>query len=110
MESVIAACFLDGGLEAALGVVKQFILVEVPVSKLHNVDYKTQLQELVQQKKNQVLSYALIGQSGPDHDKKFDVEVMLNGKVVGSGSGSSKKRAEQDAARAAIEALFENKK
>ena len=110
MESVIAACFLDGGLEAALGVVKQFILVEVPVSKLHNVDYKTQLQELVQQKKNQVLSYALIGQSGPDHDKKFDVEVMLNGKVVGSGSGSSKKRAEQDAARAAIEALFESKK
>ena len=73
MESVIAACFLDGGLEAALKIVQQFILVEVPVTKLHNADYKTQLQELVQQKKNQVLSYALVGQSGPDHDKKFDV-------------------------------------
>ena len=109
MESVIAACFLDGGLDAALKVVQQFILVEVPVTKLHNADYKTQLQELVQQKKNQVLSYALIGESGPDHDKKFDVEVKLNGKVVGSGSGSSKKRAEQDAARAAIESLFPNK-
>ena len=110
MESVIAACFLDGGLEAALQIVQRFILVEVPVTKLHNADYKTQLQELVQQKKNQVLSYSLVGQSGPDHDKKFDVEVMLNGKVVGSGSGSSKKRAEQDAARVAIENLFPGNK
>ena len=106
MESVIAACFLDGGIEAALKVVQQFILVEVPVTKLHNADYKTKLQELVQQKKNQVLSYRLAGQSGPDHDKQFDVEVSLNGSVVGSGSGSSKKRAEQMAARSAIEKLF----
>ena len=106
MESVIAACFLDGGMEAALKVVQQFILVEVPVTKLHNADYKTKLQELVQQKKNQVLSYRLAGQSGPDHDKKFDVEVSLNGQVVGSGSGSSKKRAEQMAAQCAIEKLF----
>ena len=109
MESVIAACFLDGGIQAALQVVKTFIFVEVPVTKLHNADYKTQLQELVQQKKNQTLSYALVGQSGPDHDKKFDVEVSLNGCVVGSGSGSSKKRAEQDAARCAIEKLFPGK-
>ena len=106
VESVIAACFLDGGLDAALNFVRQFILVEVPVNKLHNVDYKTQLQELVQQKKNQVLSYALVGQSGPDHDKQFDVEVSLNGTIVGYGRGSSKKRAEQDAARAAIKKLF----
>ena len=106
MESVIAACFLDGGMEAALKVVQQFILVEVPVTKLHNTDYKTKLQELVQQKKNQVLSYKLVGQSGPDHDKQFDVEVSLNGNVVGSGSGSSKKRAEQMAAKSAIEKLF----
>ena len=106
MESVIAACFLDGGISAALKVVQQFILVEVPVTKLHNADYKTKLQELVQQKKNQVLSYRLAGQSGPDHDKQFDVEVSLNGSVVGSGSGSSKKRAEQMAARSAIEKLF----
>ena len=106
VESVIAACFLDGGLEAALKFVQQYILVEVPVTKLHNADYKTALQELVQQKKNQVLSYALVGQSGPDHDKQFDVEVSLNGTVVGKGSGRSKKRAEQDAARSAIEKLF----
>ena len=106
MESVIAACFLDGGIEAALKVVQQFILVEVPVKRLHNVDYKTKLQELVQQKKNQTLSYALVGESGPDHDKHFEVEVSLNGKVVGSGSGSSKKRAEQSAAASAVENLF----
>ena len=106
MESVIAACFLDGGLEAALGFVRQFILVEVPVVRMHNADYKTALQELVQQKKNQVLAYALVGQSGPDHDKEFSVEVSLNGTVVGRGTGSSKKRAEQDAARDAIGLLF----
>ena len=106
MESVIAASFLDGGMEAALQIVRTFIFVEVPVTKLHNADYKTQLQEMVQQKKNQTLAYELVGQSGPDHDKRFDVEVSLNGVAVGFGSGSSKKRAEQDAARAAIEKLF----
>jgi len=105
VESVIAASFLDGGMEAAQRFIEQFILVEVPVRKLHNADYKTALQELVQQKKNQVLSYALVGESGPDHDKQFDVEVKLNGQVVGTGSGSSKKRAEQAAAHAALEKL-----
>ena len=105
-ESVIAACFLDGGLEAATQFVKQYILVEVPVTRPNNMDYKTALQELVQQKKNQVLTYTLAGQSGPDHDKQFDVEVSLNGNVVGKGSGRSKKRAEQMAAKAAIEKLF----
>ena len=105
VESVIAACFLDGGMEAARQFIDRFVLVEVPVKKLHNADYKTALQELVQQKKNQVLSYALIGESGPDHDKRFDVEVKLNGVTVGTGSGSSKKRAEQDAARCALEKM-----
>lgn len=109
VESVIAASFLDGGMNAALGIIQRFILVEVPVTQLHNADYKTKLQELVQQKKNQVLSYALTGESGPDHDKHFTVEVSLNGTAVGQGSGRSKKRAEQDAARAAIEALFPEK-
>ena len=108
-ESVIAACFLDGGLAAAEQFVKQYILVEVPVSRPNNMDYKTALQEQVQQKKNQVLSYTLVGQSGPDHDKQFDVEVSLNGTVVGSGSGRSKKRAEQMAAKAAMEKLFPQK-
>lgn len=105
-ESVIAACFLDGGMEAALGFIRRFILVEVPVTKLHNADYKTKLQELVQRKRNQVLSYTLSGESGPDHNKAFCVQVSLNGTVVGEGSGTSKKRAEQDAAKSAIINLF----
>ena len=109
VESVIAASFLDGGMGAAKQFIQKYILVEVPVKKLHNVDYKTGLQELVQQKKNQVLTYTLVGESGPDHDKHFEVEVCLNGKVVGLGSGSSKKRAEQDAARVAMESLFPGK-
>ena len=106
VESVIAACFLDGGMEPAVQFVTKFILVNVPVTKLHNVDYKTALQELVQQKKNQVISYTLVGESGPDHDKQFRVELSINGKVVGAGLGSSKKRAELDAAREALEKLF----
>ena len=106
VESIIAASYLDGGVEAAVSFIRSFILCDVPVKKLHNVDYKTTLQELVQRKKDQVLSYALTGESGPDHDKSFTVEVSLNGTVVGSGVGRSKKRAEQDAARAAIEKLF----
>lgn len=105
-ESVIAACFLDGGMSASKQFIQRFILVQVPVNQLHNVDYKTKLQELVQQKRNQVLSYELTGQTGPDHDKQFMVEVRLNGTVVGKGIGSSKKRAEQDSARNAIEKLF----
>lgn len=106
VESVIAACFLDGGMDAAKGFIQKFILCDVPVTRLHNIDYKTVLQELVQQKKDQVLSYALVGQSGPDHDKRFTVAVSLNGDEVGQGIGSSKKRAEQEAARVAIEKLF----
>ena len=106
VESVIAACFLDGGIEAAQKFIRTFILVEVPVSQMHNTDYKTKLQELVQQKKNQVLSYTLTGESGPDHDKHFTVAVSLNGGMVGQGEGRSKKRAEQEAARAAIRNMF----
>lgn len=106
VESVIAASFLDGGMAAAKAFIEKFILCNVPTSRLHNTDFKTALQERVQQKKDQVLVYHLVGESGPDHDKRFEVEVSLNGKVVGHGSGSSKKRAEQDAARDAMGVLF----
>jgi ribonuclease-3 len=108
VESVIAACYLDGGFESAAGFIRNFILCDVPVRQMHNVDYKTNLQELVQRKKDQVLTYRLAGESGPDHDKQFTVEVSLNGAVVGQGIGRSKKKAEQDAARMAIEKLFPN--
>ena len=106
VESIIAACFLDGGMEPARTFIDTFVLTDVPVRKLRNADYKTALQELVQQKKNQVLAYALVEESGPDHDKHFVVQVSLNGTVVGIGEGRSKKKAEQDAAHAAIAHLF----
>lgn len=109
VESVIAACYLDGGFEPAASFIRTFILCDVPVQKMHNEDFKTELQELIQQKKGQTLTYALVGETGPDHDKEFTVEVSLNGKAVGRGTGRSKKRAEQDAARAAIEKLFPEK-
>ena len=105
VESVIAASFLDGGMVAAEGIIDRFVLCDVPVSKLHNMDYKTALQELVQQKKNQNLCYRLVGESGPDHDKEFTAQVLLNDQIIGQGIGSSKKRAEQDAARAALKNL-----
>ena len=105
VESVIAACYLDGGMEAAQQFIQRFVLSDVPVAKLHNADYKTTLQELVQQKKNQIIQYTLVGESGPDHDKQFRVELSLNGTVMGYGIGTSKKRAEQEAAKAAYEAL-----
>lgn len=109
VESVIAACFLDGGMDAAKAFVDRFVLSNVPVKQMTNKDYKTALQELVQQKKNQLLTYDLVGESGPDHNKQFRVQVSLNGEPVGQGEGSSKKRAEQDAARAALESLFPGK-
>ena len=109
VESVIAASFLDGGMAAAEGFIRQFVLTNVPVKRMHNTDYKTALQELVQQKKNQTLTYVLTGESGPDHDKVFCVDVLLNDQRVGSGTGSSKKRAEQSAAQSALEALYPEK-
>jgi ribonuclease-3 len=106
VEAVLAACFLDGGMGAAEAFIHKFVLCNVPASQLKNKDYKTALQELIQKQKNQQIVYRLTGESGPDHDKEFTVEVSINGKVVGSGVGTSKKRAEQDAARTAIEKLF----
>ena len=109
VESVIAASFLDGGMAAAEGFIRQFVLTNVPVKRMHNTDYKTALQELVQQKKNQTLTYVLTGESGPDHDKVFCVDVLLNDQRIGSGTGSSKKRAEQAAAQCALETLYSEK-
>ena len=108
MESVIAAAYMDGGFSAAKGIIDRLILRDVSMTKPHNFDYKTALQELVQRKKDQVLQYELTGESGPDHYKHFAVEVRLNGRTVGCGTGSSKKRAEQAAADDAIARLFPN--
>jgi ribonuclease-3 len=107
MESVIAASFIDGGMDAAKGIIDRFILCDVPVTRLHNADYKTMLQEQIQQKKNQQLTYTLVGESGPDHDKRFEVQVRLGERRFRPGSGPTKKAAEQEAAYHAILALRE---
>ena len=108
MESVIAAAYLDGGLEAAETIIDRLILKNGFTADRRSIDYKTRFQELVQREKDQTIHYVLVGESGPDHDKHFTVKALLNGKIVGQGSGSSKKRAEQDAAKNAVEALFPN--
>lgn len=106
-ESTTAAIYLDSGsLEQAKKFILQFI---VPAAKAQNVrpfkDYKTTLQEIIQQNPEEKLEYAVIGESGPDHDKHFTVQVYLNSNVIGKGGGRSKKEAEQQAAREALELM-----
>lgn len=108
VEALIAACYLDGGMEASKAFIDRFILTKVPEGEPRISDYKTALQELVQQKKGQKLTYLLVAESGPDHNKQFTVAVSLNGTEIGRGNGSSKKRAEQSAACAAMAKLREN--
>lgn len=102
-EAVIAAIFLDGGMEAA----KAHILRFIPSDPGHREpvgfhDYKTQLQEVVQKNPEEKVEYVLAGETGPDHDKAFTVEVCLNSNVIGRGVGHSKKEAEQLAAKEAL--------
>lgn len=104
VEAVIAAVYLDGGIGSARKLISHFIL-EREKEMGANRDHKTALQELVQRESGQVLSYRLVGTSGPDHAKVFRVEVDLNGAPVGAGEGHSKKEAEQNAAKAAIARL-----
>ncbi len=108
MESVFAAVYLDGGFAAAKNLIEWLILGMMETQKPKIEDFKTAFQELVQQKKNQEIRYVLVSEQGPDHNKEFCVNVLLNGKVVGNGCGRSKKRAEQNAAKKAIETLFGN--
>ena len=103
-EAMLAAVYLDGGMEAMRPIIRALIL-DKEQEKTADRDYKTALQELVQRESGQVLQYRLVGEEGPDHNKRFFVEVTLNGKTIGSGSGHSKKEAEQMAAQAAIQTL-----
>lgn len=105
VEAVIAAIFLDGGIEPAERFVERMVLSPESVEAHHASDYKTELQELVQQRPDQLLRYIAAGESGPDHDKLFMSDVSLNGEVIGRGSGKTKKEAEQAAAREALRKL-----
>lgn len=106
VEAVLAAVYLDGGQQAAEKIVFRYILDphEHGIGYVDH-DYKTRLQELVQKKSGQTLVYKLLSESGPDHNKVFVSQVLLNGQAAGSGEGRSKKEAEQAAARAALERL-----
>ena len=105
VEAVLAAVFLDGGLAHDRAIIQRFLLDRMEQVNRASRDHKTYLQELVQRKSGQVLSYELIGESGPDHNKTFQMQVLLNGQPIGQGTGHSKKEAEQAAANAAIERL-----
>jgi ribonuclease-3 len=107
LEAIIAAIFLDQGLAA----IRDFVLrsVNQELNKLLTqgvgVDYKSQLQEIIQARKQQTPSYKVIKTVGPDHNKTFIVEVRVGDTVLGSGSGKSKKEAEAEAARSALARL-----
>lgn len=109
-EALLAAIFLDGGIENAKKFVYKFVLRELENKDINhsNKDYKTLLQEIIQRNPEEVISYILTGESGPDHDKTFEVEVHLNSNVIGKGSGKSKKAAEEAAAKQALTLMGEN--
>lgn len=101
-EALIGAIYLDGGIESAKKFVLQFLSREVENNHTNFKDYKTALQEVVQQNPDETLNYVPVGESGPDHDKRFEVEIHINSNVVASGIGRSKKQAEQEAAKQAL--------
>ena len=106
VEAIIAAMYLDSGMEQCRRFVHEMILKDAQIDDSHRTaDYKTQLQELVQRKSDQHISYTMTGESGPDHNKSFSFSVAINGVVAGEGTGRSKKEAEQMAAMQALEAL-----
>lgn len=100
-EAVIAALYLDGGLEAA----RRFILPFLSEGKTAEEDYKTRLQEVVQQDPGAKLTYVVEAETGPDHAKQFTVGVFCNGRRLAGGVGRSKKAAEQHAAQQALRSL-----
>lgn len=108
VEAVLAAVYLDSGsIQEPRRIIRRFLLERMDEVREAIRDHKTRLQELVQRRSGQTLSYHLIGESGPDHNKSFQMEVRLNGVAIGTGTGRSKKEAEQMAARAAIAVMGE---
>ncbi len=101
MEALIGAIYLDGGFTSAKEFIHRFVLTDLEDKKLF-YDSKTILQEMVQADRNKEISYRLVGEKGPDHNKSFSVEVLIGGEVCGAGQGRTKKAAEQQAAYEAI--------
>lgn len=101
MEAVTGAIYLDGGMEAARKFINRFILSDLEDKQLF-YDSKSNLQELIQGKLKKEFSYVLLEESGPEHDKTFVVEVLMEGRQLGTGAGRTKKAAEQQAAYKAL--------
>ncbi len=107
-EAVLAAIFLDGGMEPAKKHIMRFVLRDVKHTSDESFkDYKTTLQEIIQRNPEESVTYILTDAIGPDHDKRFTVEVRLNSNTIGMGCGKSKKQAEQMAAKQALELMGE---
>ncbi len=105
-EAICAAIYLDSGMEE----VRKFVLSNIVPAINHPKtvvmrDYKTHLQEIVQKNPEETIEYVLVGESGPDHDKRFTIEVKINSNVVGRGTGKSKKQAEQQAAKQTLKLM-----
>ncbi len=105
-EALLAAMYLDSG--EVFTEVERFVLpfIKSEIGKISRngvfIDYKTQLQQLVQQAEGEILEYVLVSETGPAHDKRFSVEAMLNSNIIGRGTGKTKREAEQQAAREAL--------
>lgn len=105
-EALIAAIYLDSGMENATKFIIEFVERMLKNGEKESFkDYKTILQEIIQKNPEEKVNYVLVTQEGPDHNKKFIVEVHLNSNVIGSGEGKSKKSAEQMAAKEALELM-----
>ena len=107
-EALVAAIYLDGGLEAARDVLRKTLFEHSPEERgdrMEESDRKSALQELLQGRGLPPASYRLAAETGPDHQKTFQIEVWASGKLLASGEGSTKKEAEQRAARRALERL-----
>lgn len=109
-EAVLAAIYLDGGMSSAKAHIMNTVLRDLKqyTEDESFKDYKTTLQEIIQRNPEESVSYILLEESGPDHDKQFTVAVKLNSNVIGTGTGKSKKQAEQFAARQALKLMGEN--
>ncbi|MDR1131331.1 MAG: ribonuclease III [Oscillospiraceae bacterium] len=106
VEAIIAAMYLEGGLPPAKRFIDRFILAGLDTMETRALsDYKTALQEHIQRRSGQTLSYELLSESGPDHNKRFTMRVRLNGRPIGTGTGHTKKEAEQCAAKNGLEKL-----
>ncbi len=107
LEALIASVYLDGGRDAANKFILRFFedTIKKTCASGGIIDYKTELQELCQERLRQLPEYRVASESGPDHQKQFEVELLIKGQVAGRGTGKSKKEAEQRAAKEALERL-----